>query len=130
MAATETHERMPTLAPPAPSGSAEIWRRADELVLRAPGEAALREHGVHLLGAKRLREVGRPVSDELEADGWTAAILTLVAPSLLERVRESCDGPLVLMKGPEVAARYPQPELRGFRDVDLLVPDAARCSGS
>ena len=124
MAATETHARIPTLAPPASSGSAAIWRRVDELVLRAPGEAALREHGVHLLGAKRLREVGRPVSAELEADGWTAAILTLVAPVLLERVREACDGPLVLMKGPEMATRYPQPELRGFRDVDLLVPDA------
>ena len=124
MAATETQPRVPTLAPPAPSATAEIWRRVDELVLRAPGESALREHGVHLLGAKRWREAGRPVSDELEADGWTAAILTLVAPALLERVREACDGPLVLMKGPELAARYPEPELRGFRDVDLLVPDA------
>jgi hypothetical protein len=28
------------------------------------------------------------------------------------------------MKGPEVAVRYPGPALRGFRDLDLLVPDA------
>ena len=28
------------------------------------------------------------------------------------------------MKGPEVALRYPGPALRGFRDLDLLVPDA------
>jgi hypothetical protein len=32
----------------------------------------------------------------------------------------------VLMKGPEVAARYPDPALRPFRDLDLLVPDAER----
>jgi hypothetical protein len=125
VAVTETQpSAVPVAAPSAPHGAPAIWERLDGLLDRAPGEAALRSHGVHLLGARRLRELGRPVSQELEADGWTAAILTLVAPTLLERVREACDGPLVLMKGPEVAARYPDPALRSFRDVDLLVPDA------
>jgi hypothetical protein len=125
MAATETRASAASLAAtPAPERSPEIWERLDALLDRAPGEAALRAHGVHLLGARRLRDLGRPVSAELEADGWTAAILTLVTPFLLERVREACDGPLVLMKGPEVASRYPDPALRPFRDVDLLVPDA------
>jgi hypothetical protein len=31
---------------------------------------------------------------------------------------------MVLMKGPEIAAHYPDPSLRPFRDLDLLVPDA------
>jgi len=122
---TETRPSAVPVAPrTGPHGSPAVWERLDALLDRAPGEAALRAHGVHLLGAQRRRELGRPVSDELEADGWTAAILTLVAPFVLERVREACDGPLVLMKGPEVAARYADPALRGFRDVDLLVPDA------
>ena len=55
--------------------------------------------------------------------GFTGVGGFLVA-KVLERVRTACDGPLVLMKGPEVAARYPDPALRGFRDVDLLAPDA------
>ena len=33
-------------------------------------------------------------------------------------------GTAVLIKGPEVAHRYPDPALRSFRDVDVLVPDA------
>jgi len=106
----------------APQGSPAVWERLDALLDHAPGEAALRAHGVHLLGAQRLRERGRPVSSGLEADGWTAAILTLVAPVLLERVREACDGPLVLMKGPEVAARYPDPAQRGFQGLHEADP--------
>jgi Uncharacterised nucleotidyltransferase len=51
-------------------------------------------------------------------------VATLAAPVLLERVRAACDGPLLLFKGPEVAARYPEPALRQFKDLDLLVPDA------
>ena len=37
-------------------------------------------------------------------------------------MRETLDGPVVLLKGPEVAALYPEPTLRPFRDLDLLVP--------
>ena len=39
----------------------------------------------------------------------------------MERARAAYDGTLVLMKGLEVARRYPSPTLRPFRDVDLLV---------
>jgi len=46
----------------------------------------------------------------------------LAATPLLERIRSSCDGPLVLIKGPEVARRYPG-HSRYFFDVDLLAPD-------
>jgi hypothetical protein len=41
----------------------------------------------------------------------------------LQRVRDAHDGALVVFKGPEVAARYPDPLLRSYSDVDLLTPD-------
>jgi hypothetical protein len=47
----------------------------------------------------------------------------MIAKPLLERIRASCDGPLVLVKGPEVASLYPDCA-RSFSDVDLLAPDA------
>ena len=45
-------------------------------------------------------------------------------PLLLERIRTATEGPLLLVKGPEVARLYPDPALRSFRDLDILVPDA------
>ena len=48
-----------------------------------------------------------------------AAFAMLSVRPLLERVREACEGPLVLMKGPEIAIRYPG-AARLFIDVDLL----------
>lgn len=51
--------------------------------------------------------------------------MTLVLPEILTRLREACDGPLVVHKGPVVALRYPDPILRPYIDVDVLVPDAA-----
>jgi hypothetical protein len=52
--------------------------------------------------------------------------VTLAAPAVLREVRSACDGPIVVMKGPELAARYPEPALRPYADLDLLVPDADR----
>jgi hypothetical protein len=37
-------------------------------------------------------------------------------------VRDAHDGPLVVLKGPEVAAHYPDAVLRPYGDIDLLVP--------
>jgi hypothetical protein len=42
---------------------------------------------------------------------------------LLQRVRDACDGTVIVLKGPEVAALYPDPLMRGFIDLDLLVAD-------
>lgn len=47
----------------------------------------------------------------------------LTAIPLLERVRSSCNGELVLMKGPEIARLYPKSGRR-FTDIDILVEDA------
>jgi hypothetical protein len=49
----------------------------------------------------------------------------LLARPLLERIRSVCDGPLVLIKGPEVARLYPG-DARNFSDIDLLVLDPRR----
>ena len=48
----------------------------------------------------------------------------LAVPSDLTWIRSLLEGPIVLLKGPEVAARYPDPLLRPFGDLDLLVPRA------
>jgi len=67
---------------------------------------------------------------ELAEEEILAAALMLSVAPLLERVRASCDGPLVLMKGPAVAVHYPG-SARSFWDLDLLVPNpecrARRC---
>jgi hypothetical protein len=105
------------------SGS-DLWTAVDGLVDRAPRLADLRAHGLHLLAARRLRALGRPVPDELATERQLNAVQALAVAPLLERVREACDGPLVVMKGPEVAARYAEPSTRPFRDLDLLAPDA------
>jgi hypothetical protein len=53
-----------------------------------------------------------------------AAIAQMTAPAMLQRIAAASDGPIIVLKGPEVAASYADPSLRGFVDLDLLVPDA------
>lgn len=50
----------------------------------------------------------------------------LAPPNLLTQIRDVLDGPIVVMKGPEVATYYPDPSSRPFRDLDLLMHDAER----
>ncbi len=101
-----------------------IWAGVDRLVDLADDLSDLREHRLHLLAARRWRELGRSVPAQLVAEERTAAIVTMTAPIVLERVRAALEGPVLLMKGPEVASRYPDDSLRPYGDVDLLVPDA------
>lgn len=111
----------------APFGAADdgLWHAVDRLVDRAPRLSDLQAHGLHLLAARRWRELGLDVPPSLRQAQRGAAFVQLMVPALLERLRASCDGPLVLMKGPEVAVHYPDPALRPFRDLDVLVGDAA-----
>jgi hypothetical protein len=106
--------------------AAELWRAVDRLLAREPSPGDLAAHGIEELAARRLRERGLPVAPELAEAERLAALAELTAPVLLRRVRAAATGTLMLLKGPEAAARYPAPGLRGFRDLDLLVPDAAR----
>jgi hypothetical protein len=103
----------------------ELWAGVDRLIDRAPDLDALAAHRLHLLAADRWARLGRPVPEALHADRRGAAYLSLVVGILLDKIRDACDGPIVLFKGPEAASYYPDPALRPFRDLDLLVPDAA-----
>jgi hypothetical protein len=52
------------------------------------------------------------------------------APMMLQRIRDAYDGRFALIKGYEVAVRYPDPLTRPFVDIDLLVEDAAEAHAS
>jgi putative nucleotidyltransferase-like protein len=103
-----------------------IWAVVDDLIDRAPNLGALRSHGLQLLAARRWHEQDRTVAAELVREQELAAVRTLLAPALLARIRDVSDEPIVVFKGPEVGARYPDPALRPFIDVDLLVRDPER----
>ncbi len=100
-----------------------MWARVEEIIGAARSIDALRHHGVELIAAGLWRRQGLPVPAELRADEQSAAIKGLAVPFLLKRVRDAYDGPLVLMKGPEVGAHYPAPAVRPFCDLDFLVDD-------
>ena len=111
-------------------GSPALWDGVYRLVARAPRVSDLLWHRIELLALRRLRRVGERVPPELLEREHVAQISTLVAPLVVERIRAACDGPLLVLKGPEVAAHYPDPSLRAFGDIDLLVPDAERVQRS
>jgi hypothetical protein len=101
-----------------------IWDQLDRLIDEAPGIGVLRAHALHLLAAQRWRSLARPIPGDLLEQERRSAVTALVVPSLLERIRDACEGKIVILKGPEVAALYPDPALRTFNDLDLLVEDA------
>ena len=101
-----------------------LWARVDELVAQAPDLSALRRHRLELLAARRQRRLGLALDAELRASERSSAVADLAASFLLRRIRATVDGPLVVMKGPESAAAYPEPGCRPFGDLDVLTPDA------
>jgi len=106
------------------AGAAQLWAGVDALIDREPAPDDLVWHRLHLLAARRWRRQGREVPEAFAHAEHLAAIGAMAAPRVLELVRERVDGPLVLIKGLEVAQRYPDPALRPLRDLDLLVADA------
>jgi hypothetical protein len=107
-----------------PSGG-DLWEAVDALIDRAATEDDIRAHRLEVLAARRYRVVGRPVPPDFVAQERLAGLVALATPLVMERIRAAYDGPAIVLKGPEVAARYPDPALRVFGDIDLLVPDAA-----
>ena len=100
-----------------------LWEGIGPLVDSAPSPEALRFHRIHLFAARHWRAQGRPVPEDfVEAERW-AALTAMTAPLVLERVRAAYGEPVVVLKGPEAAARYPDETLRPFNDLDLLVRD-------
>jgi Uncharacterised nucleotidyltransferase len=114
----------------APRETSALWTAVDRIVDSSPTLADLYSHQLELLAARRWRELGRPVPELLAAEGRLNLLVSLAARPLLERTRASYDGPLLLMKGPEVAALYPDPGTRSYRDLDLLVPDARQAQAA
>ena len=104
-----------------------LWAAVDRLIDRAPRPSDLECHGLELLAVQRCRRLGRQPSAEAIAAEQASASLWLIAPLVLAHAVQSIGDKVVLMKGPEVAAWYPNALARGFHDVDLLVqdPDAA-----
>jgi hypothetical protein len=107
-----------------PTPRAELWEHVDALADRAPGLNALAFHGLQLVAARRLRRRGLPVPAALRIEQQLSAIRGLCVPELLQRVRDALDGDVLLVKGPEAAARWEQPDVRSFWDLDLLVADS------
>jgi hypothetical protein len=105
------------------SGDARLWSGAERVALRAPTPAAAAAHGIGPLTALARRRSGLAVWPALEAGERLSAVASALALPLLARARAALDGPVVVFKGPEVAARYPSAVLRPFHDVDLLVED-------
>jgi hypothetical protein len=106
----------------APDSGDALWRSVERLLERADVDG-IRTHKLGALAAWHRRRRGEPVHPSLAVDERGAAVARLIAPKLLELVRAGCDGPLMLLKGPELARLYPG-HARLFVDLDVLVPDA------
>lgn len=100
-----------------------IWRGVDRLVDRAPHVLDLRAHRLEIWAARRKRALGLPVPEELAGEERAVQLVQITARAVLELVRDTCDGQIIVLKGPEVAARYPDPILRPYGDLDLLLED-------
>ena len=109
---------------PAPGDAAleELWRATDRLLERATAPGVL-SHKLGPLAAVRLRRLGQPIPEAFRPEERAALLGMRTGHALVERIRASCDGPLVLLKGPEVASVYPS-HARRFSDIDILAQDA------
>jgi hypothetical protein len=103
--------------------SSAFWQAVYDRLAAAPSLQAMQAHGVELLESHRRRVFGEHVPDELVTIERTANLVSLAAPAVLQRIRELHEGPLVLIKGPELALLYPG-LARSFGDLDLIVDDA------
>lgn len=101
-----------------------LWEGVDELLQRL-GPERVSDHGLGALAARRLRVLGEELPERLLREERAARVGALVAPVLLARAREAYDGPLLLVKGPELSRCYPD-GARGFGDLDLVAADAER----
>lgn len=98
------------------------WDSVDELLTRLGPDLAC-DHGLGPLAAQTLRRREETLPERLLREERAAAAANLVAPAILNRARAAYDGPLLLLKGPELANRYPG-RARRFGDIDLLAVDA------
>jgi hypothetical protein len=102
-----------------------MWDRVPDLIDRAPSLEALRAHRLQLLAASLWRSRGDQLPSDLREEERRATMTALAAVAVLRRARAAYAGRLMLMKGPEVAASYPEPRTRPYTDLDLLAEDPA-----
>ncbi len=102
----------------------DIWGAVDSLIDHAPSLEDLREHRLHLLAERRWCETGRTIPAALSAEKSRAVALFLPVSGLLARIGAVWTGPMIILKGPELASRYPEGFRRTAGDIDLLVDDA------
>jgi hypothetical protein len=100
-----------------------IWSNVDRLLVRAEPENA-RAHGVAPLVTELLRRRGEEVPEQFLAEERATRMANAIAPSVLARARAAYEGPMMVIKGPEVSVLYPG-RARMLFDLDLLVPDAS-----
>jgi hypothetical protein len=93
------------------------------LLVEKMSVSSILAHKVGPLAAQRWRELGRELPIALAQEARAARLSPRLAVPVLARAREAHRGRMLLLKGPEIAARYPLGG-RHFHDLDLLVDDA------
>lgn len=106
-----------------PAEPSAVWARIESLV-DDMSENEVRAHDLAPAAALRWRTTGRAVPADFARAGRAATLAPRIATAILERARVAYDGPMLLFKGPEVAALYPY-GTRFFSDLDLLVDEAS-----
>jgi hypothetical protein len=111
----------------------ELWSRINQFtdfsISRSSVETLI-YHGIGLLAAERLHVTGQPVPPLLQSERETATMVHLAGRALMQRIRDTIDGPMLLIKGPEIAAAYPHPNLRSYGDLDILVADSGKAKSA
>jgi hypothetical protein len=102
-----------------------IWPGVANTIAAHPDASLLRAQGLSALAAAYWNETDHPIADELDSDRASATALGLQAERMLHQVADLAAQPFLLMKGPELATRYPEPGLRELNDLDLLVLDTS-----
>lgn len=98
-----------------------LWRRVDEL-LALTDDPPQELRGIAGWRAEVCND--RETAARFQNYRRSIAYGSLSAAPMLSRIRDAFEQPILVLKGPEVAARYPVSGLRPYGDLDLLVPDA------
>lgn len=103
-----------------------LWARVDEIVaLNRTNVDGLVFHGLGLLAADLLGPEAAQTLPRLQALRDRMSVVAMTVPYVLERACDAADESLLIVKGPEVARRYPH-DARSYGDIDLLTRDARR----
>jgi Uncharacterised nucleotidyltransferase len=115
------HRAAKTLLPQPPSPGTLVAERAAALVENLDANQA-QGHELGALAAVRWRMIGRVVPRSLLEEERACRIVAQLAPVVLTAARGAYPGRMLLLKGAEIATRYPC-GARRYSDIDLLVDD-------